>query len=112
MTTYDWAAYKRHERAHHKGQHEGCSYVKCADRRMIEDANEYHLMVLALFDELAVRHIEPSVYFGDKLDQAQALADADFPEWCDTEPDAIHRLFVRCNFDDMALLLSFAPSAS
>lgn len=95
--TYDWARYKRQERAHHKGIHEGCDYAKCPDRKEIEDACELHLYILALFAELELQHIDARVFSGERYDAMRALADMQFPEWCPDEPDFIHKLWARAD---------------
>jgi hypothetical protein len=95
--TYDWAAYKRHERAHHKGEHENCNYAKCPDRRAIEDTCELHPYVIALFAELERQHIDALTFFGERLDSMRDLAGMQFPEWCDTEPDFLHKLWAKAD---------------
>lgn len=93
--TYDWAEYKRKERAHHKNNHERCSYRYCRDRQAIEDANNCHLFAIALMDELERLHLDPVEFFGDGWTETKALIEAEFPEWLEQEPDEVTRILAR-----------------
>ncbi len=95
---YDWAQYKRNQRGHGKGDHSNCDPRRCDFRREIDYQNDAHLFALALFEELANRHLDPLTWFGDGFDQAKALAEAQFPEWLPQEPDFVHRAQARAEF--------------
>lgn len=90
--TYDWAEYKRKERAHHKNNHEKCDYRHCQDRADIEDANICHLYAIAVIEELQKLDLDPEEFFGDGWTETKALAEAEFPDWLDQEPDIALRI--------------------
>ena len=57
--------------------------------------NDQRLLAVAIFELLDERGIDPRSYWGDGLDEAQALAGAELPDWLPDSPDAVTRLQAR-----------------
>ena len=101
MNTPDWAGIKRRQRGHHAGDHELCDYRRCRERQKIELDNDLKLLVIAVFDELNKRGIDPYKYFGEnKLKSQRRLAAIESPDWLDKEPDWLTRLQAKVEVDN------------
>jgi hypothetical protein len=104
---YNWAAYKRGERAHNGGDHSICDPGRCIYAERLWVANDEHLRSLALLAELADQGLDATGILGDDYADIIASANAQFPgfAYLQSEPDFVHELQARVRLGHLVLML-------